>query len=188
MPTFERKIETFEPFERIFQTSHKIHNQLTEDDRINHFLSVMSGDALQANKNISGPYRENLGEILAVFCKKDIKPQSMATAIHKFQKLVFNPANQKLVDFLDEFQQLAKDAFEIAAHAITEHLIKDELPPHMMKSINQAHLENDTYKQRVTHLKRELELNGLEAPDEPQINTVSHKAANTNADLPKLTC
>ena len=28
----------------------------------------------------------------------------MATVKHKFQKLVFNPANQKLVDFLDELQ------------------------------------------------------------------------------------
>ena len=148
----------------------------------------MSGHALRANKNVIGPYRENLGEILAVFCKKYVKAQSMATAIHKIQKLVFNSANQKVVDFLDEFQQLAKDAFEIAAHAIIEHFINDELPPHMKKSINQFHLENDTYKQRATHLKRELELNGLEASDEPQLNTVSHKAANTNTDLPKLTC
>ena len=39
------------------------------------------------------------------------------------QKLVFNPANQKVVDFLDELQKLAKDAFGIAAHAIIEQFI-----------------------------------------------------------------
>ena len=39
--------------------------------------------------------------------------------------------------------------------------------------MNQAHLENDTYEQIVTHLEWELELNRLEAPDELQINTVS---------------
>ena len=44
----------------------------------------------------------------------------MATPKHKFQKLDFNPANQKLKDFLDELQKLAKDAFGIAAHAILE--------------------------------------------------------------------
>ena len=69
----------------------------------------------------------------------------MATAKHKFQKLVFNPANQKLVDFLDELQKLAKDAIGIAAHAMNES----------------GSLEIGTYEQNVTHLERELELNGL---------------------------
>ena len=47
---------------------------------------------------------------------------------------------------------------------------------------------NGTYEQIVTHLERELELNGLEAPDELQINTVNHNTANANADRPKPTC
>ena len=34
----------------------------------------------------------------------------------------------------------------------------------------------------------EVDLNSLEAPDEPQTNTVTHKTANTNADQPKPTC
>ena len=45
----------------------------------------------------------------------------------------------------------------------------------MKKSKNQAHLENGTYEQIVTHLQRELELNSLEYPDETQLNTVRHK-------------
>ena len=112
----------------------------------------------------------------------------MATAKHKFQKLVFNPANQKLVDFLDELQKLAKDAFGIAAHATIEQFIYNKLPPHLKKSINQAHLENRIYEQVVTHLESELELYGLEAPDELQINTVSYNTANAIADRPKPTC
>ena len=62
------------------------------------------------------------------------------------------------------------------------------MPPRLKKSISQAHLENGTNEQIVTHLERELELNGLEAPDELQINTVSHNTANANADRPKPTC
>ena len=182
MPTFDGKSGKFELFEDIFQTSLKIHNQLTEDDRINYFLSLMRGDALQTFENISGPTGENLGEIR----RKYVKPQSMATAKHKFQKIVFNPANQKLVDFLDELQKLAKDAFGIAAHAIIEQFIYAKMPPHLKKSINQAHLENGTYEQIVTHLERELELNGLEAPDELPINIVNQQPTNTNADRPKL--
>ena len=62
------------------------------------------------------------------------------------------------------------------------------MTPHLKKSINQAYLENGTYEQIVTHLEKEIELNGLEAPDELQLNTVSHNTRNTNADRPKLTC
>ena len=114
MPTFDGKFENFELFEDLIHTSLKIHYQLTEDDRINYFHSLMRGDALQTFKNNNGPFRENLGEILAVFRGKYVKPQLMATSKDKFQKLVFNPANHKLVDFLDELQKLAKDAFGIA--------------------------------------------------------------------------
>ena len=148
----------------------------------------MRGDALQTFTNINGPTRENLGEILAVFRRKYVKPQSMATAKHIFQKLVFNAANQKLVEFLDELHKLAQEAFGIAAHAIIEQLIYAKMPPHLKKSINQAHLENGTYEQIVTHLERELELNGLEAPDELPINNVSQQPAKTNAGRPKSKC
>ena len=191
MPTFDGKSEKFELFEDLFQTSLKIHNQLTEGDKVNYFDSLMRGDALQTFKNISSLNRENLREILTVFRRKYVKPQSMATAKHKFQRLVFNPANQKLIDFLDELQKLAKDAFGVAAQAHIEQFIYAKMPPHLKKSINQAHLQNGTYEQIVPHLERELELNSLEYPDETQMNTETHKqqiegnpdnAGNINGD------
>ena len=67
IPTFDGKSEKFELFEDLFQTSLKIHNQLTEEDRINYFHSLMREEALQTFKNTNGPTRGNLGEILAVF-------------------------------------------------------------------------------------------------------------------------
>ena len=191
MPTFDGKSEKFELFEDLFQTSLKIHNQLTEEDKIYYFHSLMRGDALQTFKTISSPNRKNVTEILTVFRRKYVKPQSMATAKHKFQQLVFNPANQKLIDFLDELQKLANDAFGVAAQAIIDQLIYAKKPPHLKKSINQAHLENGAYEQIVTHLERELELNSLEYPDETQMNTVTHNqqiegnpddAGNINSD------
>ena len=151
----------------------------------------MRGDALQTFKNISRRNRENLTEILIVFRKKYVKPQSMVTAKHKFQQLVFNPVNQKLIDFLDELQKLAKDAFGVAAQAIIDQFIYAKMPPHLKKSKNQAHLENGTYEQIVTNLEKELELNILEYPDETLMKTVTHKeqiegnpdnAGNINSD------
>ena len=94
MPTFDGKSEKFKLYENLFQTSLKVHNQLTEEDKINYSHSLMRGDALQTFKNISNPNRENLGEILTVFRRKYVEPQSMATAKQKFQQLVFNPVNQ----------------------------------------------------------------------------------------------
>ena len=150
LPTFDGKSEKFELFEDLFQTSLKIHNQLTEEDKINYFRSLMSGDALQTFKNITTPDRETLGESLTVFRRKNVKPQSMATAKHKFQRLVFNPANQKLIVFLDELHKLAKDAFGVAAQAIIELFIYAKMPPHLKKSINQAHHQcNPTSWRRV---------------------------------------
>ena len=49
-------------------------------------------------------------------------------------------------------------------------------------------MENGTYEQIVTHLEKKLELNGLEAHDELQMNAVSHNTVNANAERAKPTC
>ena len=110
-----------------------------------------------------------------MFRRRYVKPQSIATAKHNFQQIVFSPANQNLIDFLDELQKLTKNAFGVDAQAIIEQFIYAKVPPHLKKSIHQAHLENGTYEQIVTYLEKELELNSFEYPDETQMNTVTHK-------------
>ena len=70
MPTFDRKSEKFELFEDLSQTSWRIYNPLTENDKIKYFHSLMRGDPLQTFKNITSPNRENLREILIVFRRK----------------------------------------------------------------------------------------------------------------------
>ena len=74
-----------------------------------------------------------MGEILTVFRRKYVKPQSMVSAKHKFQQLVLNPANQNLIDFLNELQKMAKDAIGVAAQAIIEQFIYAKMPPHLKK-------------------------------------------------------
>ena len=111
----------------------------------------MRGDALQTFKIITSPNRENLAEILTVIRRKYVKPQSVATTKHNFRRLVFNLANQKLIDFLDKLQKLAEDALGVAAQAIIEQFIYAKMPPHMKKLTNQAHLGNGTYEQIASH-------------------------------------
>ena len=61
------------------------------------------------------------------------------------------------------------------------------MPPHLKKSINQAHLDTGTYEQIVSHFEAELELTGLEAPDELQINAVMQQGTQQNPEKPKPT-
>ena len=172
----------------MFQTSLRLHNQLTQEDQTNYFYSLMRADVLQTLKNITGLKREHLGEVLTVFRTKYVKPLSMATAKHKFQRSVFNPANQKLVDFLDELQKLAKNAFGVATKAIIEQTMYAKTPQNLKNSVNQARLENGTNEQNALHLEKELELKGLEVLDETQKKTVTQQATKPNRENPKPTC
>ena len=62
------------------------------------------------------------------------------------------------------------------------------MPPHLKKSNEPAHLANGKYEQIVSHLERELELNGLEAPDEMPMKTVTQQAPQQNSNQPRPTC
>ena len=62
------------------------------------------------------------------------------------------------------------------------------MPPLLKKSMNQVHLENGTYEKSLSHLQTVLELNGLEAPDELQIDTVTQQATQQKQEKPKPTC
>ena len=171
--TFNGKLEKnekFEYFEDLFHTTLKMQPHLTEEMKINHFHAHLRGLALKTFKNIQRTPATTLEDILVVFRRKYVKPESSASAKHRFNRLMFQPENQKLPDFLEDLQESAEKAFGEAAPQMIESLIYAKMPPHLKKSINQAYLENGTYEQIVRHLEREMELNGLEA-DEPLVKT-----------------
>ena len=164
------KNEKFEYFEDLFHTTLRMQPNLTEDMKINHFHAHLRGLALKTFKNIQRTPTTTLEDILKVFRRKYVKPESSASAKHRFNRLSFDPEHQKLPDFLEELQESAEKAFGENAHQMIENLLYAKMPPHLKKSINQAYLENGTYEQIVKHLEREMELNGLEA-DEPLVKT-----------------
>ena len=164
------KNEKFEYFEDLFHTTLRMQPNVTEDMMINHFHAHLRGLALKTFKNIQRTPTTTLEDILKVFRRKYVKPESSASAKHRFNRLSFDPENQKLPDFLEEIQESAEKAFGENAHQMIENLLYAKMPPHLKKSINQAYLENGTYDQIVKHLEREMELNGLEA-DEHLVKT-----------------
>ena len=68
------------------------------------------------------------------------------------------------------------------AHNINEQFFHVEMPPHLGKCKNKVHLHNSTYEKIVTHLKKELELNSLETPDDIQLDQVSQHILKLSAE------
>ena len=139
--TFDGKSEKFELFEDLFHTVIKMQPEMTEAMKINHFHSLLRKNALQTFRNISSANRQTLEDVLGVFRRKYVKPESQATAKHKWHKLVFDPNTMKLPDFLEELNQGAEKAFGEHAQAMIDSLLYAKLPPKLKHgAIRECHL------------------------------------------------
>ena len=166
---FNGKNEKFELFEDLFQTMLKMQPEMKEAMNINN----LQKNALQTFRNISAPDKKTLDHVLIVFRRKYVKPESQATAKHKWHKLTFDPNTKSLPDFLEELNECAERAFGDNAQHMIDSLLYAKLPPHLKRSLNLAYLENGTYDQIVAHLESELELSGLENDGELTIPTMT---------------
>ena len=178
--TFDGKNEKLELFEDLFYTMLKMQPEMTEAMKINHFHANLRKEARQTFRNISALNMKTLDDVLIVFRRKYVKPQSQATAKHKWHKLTFDPNTKSLSDFLEEVNECAERAFGDNAQHMIDSLLYAKLPPHLKRSLNIAYLENGTYDQIVAHLVRELELGGLENDGELTIPTMTAVPANDN--------
>ena len=152
--TFNGKLEKnekFEYFKDLFHTTLTMQPHLTVEMKINHFHAHLRGLALKTFKNIQRTPLTTLEDILVFFRRKYVKPESSAWAKHRFNRLMIQPENQKLPDFLEDLQESAEKAFGEAAPQMIENLIYAKMPSHLKKSINHAYLENGTYEQIVRH-------------------------------------
>ena len=105
---FDGKNENFELFEDLFHTMLKIQPQMTEAMKNNHFHAHLCKEALQTFRNISALNKKTLGDVLIVFRRKYVKPESQATAKHKWHKLTFDPNTKSPPDFLEELNECAE--------------------------------------------------------------------------------
>ena len=133
----------------------KMQPEMTEQMKINHFHSLLRKNALQTFRNISSSNRQTLEDVLVIFRRKYVKPESQATAKHKWHRLVFDPNTMKLPDFLEELNQGAEKAFGDHAQKMIDSLLYAKLPPKLKRSVNMARLENGSYDEIVAHLERE---------------------------------
>ena len=171
--TFDGKSEKFELFEDLFHTMIKMQPDMTEQMKTNPFHSLLRKNALQTFRNISSANRQTLEDVLVIFRRKYVKPESQATAKHKGHRLVFDPNTMKLPDFLEELNQGAEKAFGDHAQKMIDSLLYAKLPPKLKRSVNKARLENAPYDEIVAHLVGELELNALEESDDLPMATIT---------------
>ena len=191
--TFDGKSEKFELFQDLFHTMIKMQPEMTEQMKINHFHSLLRKNALQTFRNISASNRQTLEDVLVIFRRKYVKPESQATAKHKWHRLVFDPNTMKLPDFLEELNQGAEKAFGDHAQKMIDSLLYAKLPPKLKRSVNMARLENGSYDEIVAHLERELELNALEESDDLPMatmtsSTTKSKTPLTTGQISDITC
>ena len=177
---FDGKNEKLELFQDLFHTMIKMQPEMTEAMKINHFHVQFRKEALQTFRNISAVNRKALDDVLIVFRRKYVKPESQATAKHKWHKLTFDPNTKSLPDFLEELNECAERAFGDNDQHMIDSLLYAKLPPHIKRSLNLAYLENGTYDQIVAHLERKLELSGLENDGELTISAMTAVPPNDN--------
>ena len=181
--TFDGKSEKFELFEDLFHPMIKMQLEMTEQMKINHCHSLLRKNALQTFRNISSSNRQTLEDVLVIFRRKYVKPESQATAKHKWHRLVFDPNTMKLSDFLEDLNQGAEKAFGDHAQKMIDSLLYAKLPPKLKRSVNMARLENGSYDEIVAHLERELELNALEESDDLPMATMTSSTTKSKTPL-----
>ena len=164
MPTFDGRNDKLEHFEDLFTTSLKVYPNISEEEQIHYFHSLLRGDVLQTYRNMTDTNCASLEDIISTFRRRYVRPQSVARTRWKCEQLHFDPSRQKFQDFLEQYQKLAQEAYGDDTPQFTETSFYAKLPPHLKRVLNQARLEAETYDTMVQHLEREMELNGLSDP------------------------
>ena len=125
---FDGRNKKFQLFEDLFHTMLKRQPEMKEAMKINHFHAHLRKDALQTFKNIIASNKKTLDDVLIVFRRKYVKPESRATAKHKWHKLTFDPNTKSQSDFLEELNECAERAFGDNAQHMIDNLLYAKLP------------------------------------------------------------
>ena len=144
---FDGKNEQFELSEDLFHTMLKRQPEMTDAMKVIHFNAHLRKEGLQIFRIISASNKKTLDDLLIMFRRKYVKPESQATAKRKWHKLTFDRNTKWLSDFLEELNECAERAFGDNAHHMIESLFYAKLPPHSIrlnldpfqKSLHRAH-------------------------------------------------
>ena len=106
--------------------------------KINHFPAHSRKDSFQTFRNISPSNRKTLDDVLVVFRRKYVKPESQATAKHKWHKLTLDPNTKSLSNLMEELDECAGRALGNNAQHMIDNLNNAKLPPQSKRFLNLA--------------------------------------------------
>ena len=149
MPIFDGRNDKFEHFEDLFTTSLKVYPNISKEEQMQYFHSLLIGDALQTYRNMTDRNRASLGDIVSTFRRRYVRPQSVATPRCKWEQLHFDPSRQKFQDFLEQYQKLAQEDYGDDAPKFIELSFYAKIPTHLKRVLNQARLETEFYDTMV---------------------------------------
>ena len=86
--------------------------EMMEAMNINHFHAHLKKEAFHTFRKISASDNKTLDDVLIVFQRKDVKPESQATAKQKWHKLMFDRNAKPQSEFLEELCECAEKAFD----------------------------------------------------------------------------
>ena len=97
IPTVDRRNEELEHFGDLFMTSLKVYPNISEEEQLQLFHSLLRGDDFHTYRNMTDTNRASLEDIIATF-RRDVFAQPVATARWKWGQLHFDPSRQKFQD------------------------------------------------------------------------------------------
>ena len=97
----------------------------------NLFFATLRKEAPQTFGIISASNKKTLDDVLFVFHRKYVKPESQATAKHKWQKVMFDPTTKLLFDFLEQLNESNEKTFADNAQNMIDSLLYAKLRPHL---------------------------------------------------------
>ena len=108
---FYGKNVKFEFFESFFHTILKHQPEMTEAMKTNHFYAQLQKEALHVFRNTRVSVRTTLDDVLIVFRRKYLKPESQPTTKHKWHTDTFDANIWLLCEFMEVLNECAERAF-----------------------------------------------------------------------------
>ena len=179
---FDCKKENFELFEDFFHTMFRMQPETPDAMKINQFHAHLGKFAKFSKHQCN--HQKNLEDVLIVFWRKYVKPESRETAKQKWHKLTFDPHTKSLSDFLEESNEYAERAIGDNAQQVNDNFQNAKMPPHLKMSFKLAYRKSGMYDQIVAHLEKKLAVSGIESDRKLPIPTMSVAVTRDNESRP----
>ena len=127
--------------------------ELTEAMKNDQFHSHFRKDALQTFRNNNACNKRTLEEVLILFRQKYVRPQSQATAKHKWHKLTFEHNTKSLSNLLEKLIEMCRTSFWTSCTAKDRQFLICKITS-TSQTVNQPslyrewHIRTDSYSLR----------------------------------------